>query len=95
MPINLFQFVLSFVCNGIEIVMFFLVIRMLRLWKPVQWIEAFDNAGRTLADGVAGFVDRSVYRLWKKHLMIKSRLLLAFILLELCRTILIQTCQCI
>ncbi|RKY04113.1 MAG: hypothetical protein DRP56_10480 [Planctomycetota bacterium] len=95
MTINLFQIALSFICNGIEIVMLFLLIRMILLFKSIQWLQTFDDAGRTLVDGVVGFVDRSVYRLWKKHLTTKSQLLLALVLLELCRAILTQMCQCI
>jgi hypothetical protein len=95
MTTNLFQIALSVICNGIEIVMFFLLVRMVLLFKSIQWLKAFDDSGRILVDGVAGFVDRSVYRVWKRHLTIKSQLVLAFVLLELCRAVLIQTCQCI
>ena len=95
MTINLLQIVLSFICNGIQIIMFFLLVRMVLLFKSIQWLRAFDEAGRTLVDGVTGFVDRSVYRIWNRHLTIKSQLILAFVLLELCQAILTQTCQCI
>ncbi len=95
MLINLFQFMLSFVCHGIEIVMFFLAIRMILLFKPAQWLQAFDEAGRTLVDGVNGFIDRSTFRLWKRHLTIKNQLVLTFVLLEVCRAMLMQIYQCI
>ena len=95
MTINPLQIVLSFICNGIEIVIFFLLIRMVLLFKSIQWLQAFDDSGRILVDGVAGFVDRSVYRVWKRHLTIKNQLVLAFVLLEVCRAILAQICHCI
>ena len=95
MTINLLQIVLSFICNGIEVVMFFMLVRMVLLFKSIQWLQAFDDAGRTLVDGVVGFIDGSVHRLWKRHLTTKSQLVLALILLELCRAMLIQTCRCI
>ena len=95
MTTNLLQIVLSFICNGIEIVMFFLLVRIILLFKSIQWLQTFDDAGRTLVDGVVGFVDRGVYRFWKRHLTTKSQLVLAFVLLEVCRVMLIQTCQCI
>jgi len=93
MTINLLQIVLSFICNGIEIVMFFLLVRIILLFKSIQWLQTFDDAGRTLVDGVASFVDRGVYQLWKKHLATKSQLLLALVLLEVCRAMLIQMCR--
>ena len=95
MTTNLFLFVLSLICNGIEIVMFFLVVRMILLFKSIQWLQAFDKAGSTLVDRVVSFVDRGAFHLWKRHLNSKSQLALTFILLEVCRTMLMQIHQCI
>ncbi len=93
--INLLQIVLSFICNGIEVVMFFLLVRIILLFKSIQWLQAFDDAVRTLVDGVTGVVGHGVYRIWKRRLTVRSQLVLALVLLEVCRAMLIQACQCI
>ncbi len=95
MIMNLLQIVLSLIGNGIEIVMFFLVVRMILQWKSTQWFRSFDDAGKELVDGVSGFIDRGALRLWKRHLKPKSQLVFTFVLLEVCRAMVMQIYQCI
>lgn len=93
MTINLLQLLLSVICTGIQIVLFFLLVRMILMWRSIKWLQAFDMTGNSLVEFTDSLVDRSVYRLWQKHLTPKRRLLLAFCLLELCRTLLIHLSQ--
>jgi hypothetical protein len=43
---------LYFVCVGLDIAMFFLQIRLVVLWRNVNWLVPFDNAGKTLVNAV-------------------------------------------
>ncbi len=43
---------LYFVCVGLDIAMFFLQIRLVVLWRNVNWLVPFDDAGKTLVNAV-------------------------------------------
>ena len=49
---------LYFVCIGLDIAIFFLQIRLILLWKNINWLIPFDNTGKPLVDTVAAKVPR-------------------------------------
>ena len=49
---------LYFVCVGLDIAMFFLQIRLVVLWRNVNWLVPFDNAGKTLVNAVTAKVSQ-------------------------------------
>jgi len=49
---------LYFVCVGLDITMFFLQIRLVLLWRNVNWLVPFDNAGKSLVNAVTAKVSR-------------------------------------
>ena len=95
MVLTLLQIVLNLISNGIEIIMFFLLVRLILQWRSTRWLRAFDDAGKGLVDPTIQLLGKITYRFGKRHLTLKSQLLLALLLLELCHTILIQACQSI
>ena len=49
---------LYFVCVGLDVAMFFLQIRLILLWRTVNWLVPFDNAGEPLVTAVTAKVPR-------------------------------------
>lgn len=49
---------LYFVCVSLDIAMFFLQIRLVVLWRNVNWLVPFDNAGKSLVNAVIAKVPR-------------------------------------
>ncbi len=49
---------LYFVCVGLDVAMFFLQIRLILLWRTVNWLVPFDNAGKSLVNTVTSKVPR-------------------------------------
>lgn len=49
---------LYFICVGLDIAMFFLQIRLVLLWRAVNWLIPFDNAGHSLVTAVTAKVPR-------------------------------------
>ena len=43
---------LYFVCVGLDVAMSFLQIRLILLWRTVNWLVPFDNAGNSLVNAV-------------------------------------------
>ncbi len=41
---RLFLVILNFVCMGINVTAFFLVVRAVMCWKEVSWLKPFDDA---------------------------------------------------
>ena len=82
---RLFLAILNFVCVGINVTAFFLVVRAALLWKEVSWLKPFDDAGKTLVNTYTKMIDRLWSRMAQKHLTPKGKLLIGLALLELTR----------
>ena len=48
----------NFFVMAIDIVMFFLIVRLVLLSKPVKWLIPFDQAGQSLVEYTTGIVHR-------------------------------------
>ena len=57
-----------FLSLAVNIVTFFLVIRILAIWKPVPVLKVFDQTGRNLVDGYLGWVERRWHSFSQKQL---------------------------
>ena len=75
-----------FICIGIDVVMFFLQIRLILLWKNIGWLVPFDNTGKPLVDSVTGKI--SIYLKTQKPLSEKGKLIIALIAFAIVRIIL-------
>ncbi len=49
---------LYFFCVGLDVVMFFTQIRLVLLWRNVDWLVPFDSAGKPLVDHVIRWPSR-------------------------------------
>ncbi|MCK5225210.1 MAG: hypothetical protein KAQ89_00680 [Planctomycetes bacterium] len=56
--IYLLMCLLYFICVGLDIAMFFLQIRLVMLWRNVNWLIPFDNAGKSLVNTVTAKVSQ-------------------------------------
>ncbi len=54
----LFLSSIYFLCVGLDIVMFFIQIRLVLLWRNVSWLTPFDSAGKPLVDHVIRWPSR-------------------------------------
>ncbi|MFC1780791.1 hypothetical protein ACFLZ8_00825 [Planctomycetota bacterium] len=81
----LFLAILNFVCIGINVTAFFLVIRAVMLWKEVSWLKPFDDAGKNLVNSYTKMIERLWSRMTLRRLATKGKLLIGMVLLELAR----------
>ena len=81
--------ILNLICVGINITMFFLVIRAVMLWKKMSFFKAFDDAGKALVNAYTRMIDRLWSRMTQKHLTLKGNLLIGLVLLELTRVVIV------
>jgi len=77
---------LYFVCVGLDIAMFFLQIRLVVLWRNVNWLIPFDNAGKTLVNAVTTKV--SQFLKIPRPLSERGKLIVALIVFAIARVIL-------
>lgn len=74
---------LYFICVGLDVVMFFLQIRLILTWKNINWLIPFDNAGKSLVDNVSEKVPQ-ILRL-RKPLSKRGKLITALIVFAVLR----------
>ena len=77
---------LYFVCVGLDIAMFFLQIRLVVLWRNVNWLVPFDNAGKTLVNAVTTKV--SQFLKTQNPLSERGKLIVALVAFAIARVIL-------
>jgi len=82
----LLMFFLYFICVGLDIAMFFLQIRLVVLWRNVNWLVPFDNAGKTLVNAVTTKV--SQFLKTRNPLSEKGKLIVALVAFAIARVIL-------
>lgn len=80
---SLLSVILNLIVTGINVTIFFLVIRAVMLWKNVRFLKGFDDAGTSLVNACTKIVGRLWGRLTHKHLTFKANLLIGLIMLEL------------
>lgn len=86
---RLFLVILNFVCIGINVTAFFLVVRAVMCWKEVSWLKSFDDAGKALVDAYTEMINRLWSRMAQRRLALKGKLLIGLLLLELTRILII------
>lgn len=77
---------LYFVCVGLDVAMFFLQIRLILLWRAVNWLVPFDNAGKSLVDAVTAKVPRFLKT--KSPLSARGKLIATLIAFAIARIVL-------
>lgn len=77
---------LYFVCVGLDVAMFFLQIRLVLLWRVVNWLIPFDNAGKSLVTAVTAKVPQFLKT--QNPLSEKGKLIAALVAFAIARIIL-------
>ena len=77
---------LYFVCIGLDVAMFFLQIRLILLWRTVNWLIPFDNAGKAIVNAVTAKV--SQFSKTQTPLSEKGKLIIALAVFAIARIIL-------
>jgi hypothetical protein len=77
---------LYFVCVGLDIAMFFLQVRLVLLWKNINWLIPFDNAGKSLVIAITFKIPQCVRT--QNQLSEKGQLVAALVVFAIARIIL-------
>ena len=77
---------LYFACVSLDVTMFFLQVRLVVLWRNVNWLIPFDNAGKTLVNAVTAKV--SQFLSLQNPLSERGKLITALIVFAIARIIL-------
>lgn len=72
---------------GIQIAIFFLVVRLLVTRWHVGWLEGFNDAGKRLVDAITTRVGLLWYRMVHRHLSPRGELLISILALYLAQFI--------
>lgn len=83
--------ILALLAMAIDITAFFMLVRVIMLWKEIAWLKPFDDAGKNLVYRYSEMIDRSWYRAMKRHLATKGKLLVGLVALELARLLVTGT----
>ncbi len=83
---NLLMCCLYFVCVGLDVAMFFLQIRLVLLWRAVNWLVPFDNAGKLLVTAVTAKVPQFLKT--QNQLSERGKLIIALVVFAIARIIL-------
>ena len=73
---------------GINIAVFFTVIRLILTWKHFAWLAHFDTVGRPLINSMTNAVGKFIETKWHKKLSEKGNLLVCLMLLTTAELIL-------
>ena len=76
---------LHLICISIDIVVFFLLIRLLFMWRRARLLELFDNTGKALVDAVTAGISRFWYCITQKVLSDKGELVVSLTALSFIR----------
>jgi hypothetical protein len=82
----LFTCIGHFLCIGLDVTIFFLQIRLVLLWKDINWLVPFDDAGKSIVNAVSLRVSARLNT--KQPLSEKGKLIVALMALVLLRIIL-------
>ena len=77
---------LYFVCVGLDVAIFFLEIRLILLWRNINWLIPFDNAGQSLVTSVILKVPQFLKT--QNQLSKKGKLIIALVAFVIARLIL-------
>jgi len=76
------------VCIGLDVAMFFILVRFLLLWWRTGWLERLNEVGRNLVDTFTAKVSRFWCRASHKRLSDRGELLVGLMVLLVARILL-------
>lgn len=62
---------------GLDIVIFFLLVRIVLFWRGINWLKRFNEAGRTLVDATARQTERLWYKATRKRLSARGKIVVS------------------
>ena len=80
--------ILNLLAIGLDVCIFFLLIRLILLWRKINWLEQFNNIGKRLIDTIIANANRLHFRASQKQLSNRSELLVGLAALSLMRFLL-------
>lgn len=83
----LFVFI-SLICIGIDIAVFFLLVRLVLMWRSISWLERLNDIGKNLVDALGAYAGRLWYRGTRKPLSEKGQLIVSLLALSIIRLVL-------
>ena len=87
---GLFLAVLNLICIGIDITVFFVLCRIVLMWRKIHWLERLNDIGKGLVDALAVYTGQLWYKVTRRYLSIKGELLISLITLLFVRAALSQ-----
>lgn len=88
------QAVAYFIVMGIDIAVFFLVIRLILAWRDVRWLVPFDRIGGDIVEKVTVTVSGCVSQRSSRKLSKKGALFISILILTAARHILAMLTRC-
>ena len=82
------------VLMGIDIAVFFLVVRLILTWQDVQWLVQFDRIGQPLVEKVTASVESVLSRWNHRKLSKRGVLILGIMILTVTHCILTMLMGC-
>jgi len=92
---NLINALFVFVSIGINIMFFFLVVRLLVNFKIFKFLETFDEAGKKLVDATLSKTSHLFNKLFKKELTKNGQVAISMLILILTDSLLALTSKAI
>ena len=84
------QAVVYFIVMGIDIAVFFLVIRLILAWRDVQWLVPFNRTGGSIVEKVTTTVGGFVSRNSNRTLSEKGVVFISIVILTVMRYVLVM-----
>ena len=81
-PITL---LLYFIGLGLDIVVFFLIVRLLLNWREIPWLDAFNHVGKPIVDYLTDIVGEYFYVKHQKMLSVNSKIWLSLSFISILR----------
>jgi hypothetical protein len=84
-----------FIVMGLDIAMFFLIIRLILMWRDVQWLAPFDKVGHGVVEKVTATVGDFISQRSSRRVSKKGSLLISITILTAMRCILVILTRCV
>ena len=84
---------LHLTCIGMDIAIFFVLIRLVLMWRSDSWLERFNDIGKQLVDALAAQVGRLWFRAVQKQLSRRGGLLVSLTALLFARQVVCEVAQ--
>jgi len=75
---------------GLDVCLFFMLVRLVLMWRSFNWLERFNRSGKELVDALAGTVGWIWQRATQKQLSERGKLLVSLAALALVRLVIVE-----